>query len=425
MRCILALAGVAGAVAAAYAIGRFPAEEILTARGIVLVVIPATLAAACGGGLFMRSDRQASLALSIVCGGMIIFAAELWIALGQETKAEKIRAIRDAGEMAYPLMLPLEFMRTASGSAKPRLTIDGKPVLPLSGISRVRTVVCNEGSGWLTYVSDDFGFHNPPGLWQRETMDIVAIGDSFALGYCVGSEENAVARIRRVFPATLNLGFAGSGPLLELAVLTEYAKRFRARTVLWFFTDSNDLLNLLAEAKIPILTRYLEEGFSQKLFGLRDRIDIELKKLADTLFADAEVDGLIDRVFLRALRLRLGLVYHDAAPSRPPRMDSTFPVFKQVLRKARDMVGGWGGTIYLVYVPKHLLLMDNEDKENVVGRQAKILDIAGNLGIPVIDAYDSFPKERAPESFFSENRGHFNAKGYAILADAVLKAIAP
>jgi hypothetical protein len=78
------------------------------------------------------------------------------------------------------------------------------------------------------------------------------------------------------YPATLNLGGGGNGPLLMLATLKEYAEPVKARTVLWFYFEDNDLTDLRKEKNAPLLMRYLTDGFRQGLFGQQAAIDRSL-----------------------------------------------------------------------------------------------------------------------------------------------------
>jgi hypothetical protein len=87
--------------------------------------------------------------------------------------------------------------------------------LPLACISNVTTVFCNESGEYIIYRSDDHGFHNSSGLWDKEQADIVALGDSYAHGACVPSEQGFVSVIRSRYPATVNLGVNGDGPQVE------------------------------------------------------------------------------------------------------------------------------------------------------------------------------------------------------------------
>ena len=87
-------------------------------------------------------------------------------------------------------------------------------------MSNTVTVLCNESGQWIDYRSDERGFSNANEIWQSDRLDIAALGDSFTHGYCVPADKTFVALIRQRYPATLNLGIAGDGPLLMLAKLT-------------------------------------------------------------------------------------------------------------------------------------------------------------------------------------------------------------
>jgi len=72
-------------------------------------------------------------------------------------------------------------------------------------------------------------------------VDIVAVGDSFTMGYCVASEANFVARIRSVNKKTLNLGWAGTNSVFHFAVIKEFLGDLRPKNVLWVYYEGDDL----------------------------------------------------------------------------------------------------------------------------------------------------------------------------------------
>src|SRR5262249_55402503 len=142
------------------------------------------------------------------------------------------------------------------------------------------TLLCNESGSYVSYESDEHGFNNPRGLWTQGSVKIVALGDSFTHGYCVADDKNFIALVRRVHPGTVNLGMAGDGPLLMLATFREYVRVVKPRVVLWFYFEGNDLADLVHERTSTILTRYLEDGFSQNLIDRQIEID---KALSDDI----------------------------------------------------------------------------------------------------------------------------------------------
>ena len=65
--------------------------------------------------------------------------------------------------------------------------------------------------------------------------------------------KNFVALIRQHYPATINLGVSGDGPLTMLATLKEYVQFAKPRVVLWFFWEGNDLSDLQEREKFPLV----------------------------------------------------------------------------------------------------------------------------------------------------------------------------
>src|SRR5690606_31428138 len=122
--------------------------------------------------------------------------------------------LRSADPGAVPAIVPKGLLaRQGDGTLKSRISIDEVEVVALGGISNRTTVLCNESGEWIAYSSDEHGFHNPAGIWSRSNIEVAVIGDSFAQGVCVPSPQNAVALIRNRYPATVNLGMLGHGPL--------------------------------------------------------------------------------------------------------------------------------------------------------------------------------------------------------------------
>ena len=56
---------------------------------------------------------------------------------------------------------------------------------PLSGISNMQTIHCNENGYYSTYESDRYGFNNPDEEWESSEIEYLLVGDSFTHGACV------------------------------------------------------------------------------------------------------------------------------------------------------------------------------------------------------------------------------------------------
>jgi hypothetical protein len=53
--------------------------------------------------------------------------------------------------------------------------------------------------------------------------------------------------------------------------------------------------------------------------------------------------------------------------------------------------------------------------------RARVLRIAHRVGLPVVDVHAAFQEEGNPGSFFVDARSHYNATGYEVAAEAVVK----
>jgi lysophospholipase L1-like esterase len=304
-------------------------------------------------------------------------------------------------------------------------------------------VVCNEGGQYLTYRSDAHGFNNPQYLWDSAPVDIVAVGDSFVQGWCVPPDDNFVAVIRKRYPATLNLGVEGNGPLVMLATIKEYAEIVKPKVVLWFYFEGNDIMDLRRESKSPLLRRYLEEGFSQGLFARQAEIDRVLDEYIKTardknrLLARLEEMGeILDQLpaktkgilVLSQLRQQLGLIQGTAI--QQPRGVTSGAVSKyqaeiellgKILSRAKETVSRWGGTLYFVYLPVYHRYVPGHGGD--LDRD-QVLRVVRNAGLPIIDIHQTFVAQGDPLALFPWRLpSHYNEKGHQLVADEVLRSI--
>ena len=136
-------------------------------------------------------------------------------------------------------------------------------IFPLGGISNSHTIYCNENGYWSNYESDRYGFNNTDQNWQKD-VDILLLGDSTMHGACVNKDDTISGNLKRIDPALniLNLGYGGSGTLIEYATLKEFFLPNTKKIVFLYF-EKNDLKNLRRELRNKILKKYTSEGFKQ------------------------------------------------------------------------------------------------------------------------------------------------------------------
>ena len=337
--------------------------------------------------------------------------------------------MRNTGVTAYPIYNPISNME-----------LKNNELLPLGYISDKTTVFCNESGEHIIYKSDEHGFHNHKGLYDTDSLDYVLIGDSFTQGACVKREENIAGRLMKTGSKVLNLGILNSGPLNQLAILKEYAKPLKPKAVLWFFYEGNDHEGLAFDKNLPFLMKYLARDFTQDLIHKQKAVDYILSENVNELLnefmefrhslaektegtetnnKDASFNMTSSIIKLSQLRRRLtGLKKCEY---------KTDPLLKDIFIEAKNVTDGWGGQIYFVYLPAWERYPDkaNHCRERFLDTGKKeLLTVINELKIPIIDIQSVFDSHPDPLSLFPLRiKGHYNAKGYKLVAEYLEKHI--
>jgi hypothetical protein len=430
------LASAAASVGAGFlALGTARSFHAGMARQVLLVGGAFCLAAAFLACLRLQLSRRTALAMTVLSLVAAAYMAEAWLRrlpvirkkmaarrfglpYDGRSQFEVVRDLRKQGDHAYPATFP----------AWQGLPAQGTDLLPLGGISSVTTVLCNEMGQYVVYRSDEHGFHNPEGIWSSGRFDLAALGDSFTEGACVPTEQNFVELIRREYPATLNLGMVGNGPLLMLAGLKEFLTQARPGIVLWFHMEGNDItFDLNREKRFPRLIGYLQPGHRQGLLDRQAESDSLLREAADQEYAKVQAGtmfmsgpGRFWRLWSlrQALGLQVGETLVDAS-------QVDFALFTQVLDEARKETLGWGGRLYFVYLPAEARFHEEKHRRAYDPIRNRVLSILGDLKIPVIDLLP--PMSRQPEigEMYAYPGMHYSPAGNRLVAQTVLSVIHP
>lgn len=354
--------------------------------------------------------------LFFVASSIVVWPDERPDNFDRRSRIQVIQDLRSSGLDAYPNYVP----RTHLGSG---LTMGKRVVFPFGGVRNVPTVYCNELGEYLIYRSDEFGFNNPPGLW-KQNIDVALIGDSFTVGACVSPDKSVASLIRNYYPNTLNLGGSGNGPLIELAVLREYLADKKPRIVLWFFFSGNDPGDLYSELEDKTLLLYLSDSrFTQKLRESASQVDAALIDFLDPLLRTNSSPWADRRRILRSiitlatLREKMGFL----GLKRNLESNMAAP-FRRVLVEAQKSVSGWGGNLYLVYLPSYSSVKD--------GRSSKshriVTEVTRDLNIPMLDMWPIFLAQPDPLGLFPFRRhGHYTGEGYRLVAENIIRVLIP
>jgi hypothetical protein len=417
--------------------GAFAAHTLLLSdvflspvRFVMRVVMPVAIALV--SAALLRTRRSSQWLGVVCCAAAVstIYAVELYREIDSERKGGSNWSpwIRSEESEYPPLCGKYVMVVDEHGTVRSALHSSGREIQPVSGMTGR---VYRDGRA-----SDEFGFYNPPGQWRAEAVALMAVGDSFAAGADVEPGEGFVDRLRDRAGVAINLGCSWNGPLLELASLVEYGPLVRPQTVLWFFFEGNDLSDLEIEARSPLLIRYLEAGFSQRLAERRETVDALLAEYVDRRVSDANGRS-------RGAERPLGhVVFGDPGADSGPdwcevlrlqntkwsmgildygRNRRTFGLLAKVVSRARDLVRSWGGDLVFVYLPAEPRFSTFIARIEAEAYRAEVLDVIAGLSLPIIDVTPVFETDPQPRSLF---RGHYTPRGNELVAAAVWREIA-
>jgi hypothetical protein len=253
-----------------------------------------------GLGLIRLSNNlKVNLSVLFFTTGIAVYGFENYLEFRYDSRTtiEVLDDLRDSGVEAFPNFTPSNIVGSNG------LTSKKGRIYPLGTISNSTTTLGNETGYYPIIETDEHGFNNPKGLYIKNKVDIVLTGDSFAEGYSVHSDETISAVLRQLDFNAISVGKGGSGPLIELAALKEYAEPLKPRIVLWLYYV-NDLTDLNSEMQSSILRKYLnEDDYSQNLIFRQEEIDDVLKNYIQSEWTREKKREMVKKRMIYFLKL--------------------------------------------------------------------------------------------------------------------------
>jgi len=385
----------------------------------------------------LNNNLKVNLSVLFFTIGIAVYGFEIYLESRYDTrtKMEVLDDLRDSGVEAYPNIVP-GYLINSNG-----LTTKKGRIYPLGTISNSTTILGNESGYYPIIETDEHGFNNPKGLYNKNKVDIILTGDSFAEGYTVHQNESIGAVLRQLDFNAISIGKGGNGSLIELATLKEYAEPLKPKIVLWVYFV-NDLNDLEVEMQSSILKKYLnEDDYSQNLISRQEEIDAVLINYAQvewekeknkekervenntnwtTNTNEVIINKIINNRIIRILKLNKLRRMINLRPTPTPTPAPT-PIFVDILQKSKQMVSDWDGKMYFVYLPEFARYsIGNEDPNRDF-----VLRTATELDIPIIDIHkEVFDPHPDPLSLFPFRIGHhYTAEGYKLVVEAIGKRL--
>ena len=275
-------------------------ESVSPVFYIITILCGGVFATLFGFGLKRLSNNlKVNLSVLFFTTGIAVYGFENYLEFRYDSRTtiEVLDDLRDSGVEAFPNFTPSNIVGSNG------LTSKKGRIYPLGTISNSTTTLGNETGYYPIIETDEHGFNNPKGLYIKNKVDIVLTGDSFAEGYSVHSDETISAVLRQLDFNAISVGKGGSGPLIELAALKEYAEPLKPRIVLWLYYV-NDLTDLNSEMQSSILRKYLnEDDYSQNLIFRQEEIDDVLKNYIQSEWTREKKREMVKKRMIYFLKL--------------------------------------------------------------------------------------------------------------------------
>jgi len=293
---------------------------------------------------------------------------------------------------------------------------------PLGSAPGVKTFYCAEDDGFISYVTDRFGFRNEDDQWNYSAHDILILGDSFAESACIPTafQTNFSENLKVV-----SLGKGGNGPLTSLATFIEYSNRFKVKKV-YFLVVSNDYvrpksspesIDLERELLEPELRKYLVESnqiqdyFNEPYLNSYKTFAVDYSKsLAKNILKSSSQNFIrnVSNFFHYDFIKNILLSEKSAQKSLEHRFINRNEL-ERVYQRAIHVAEKVSSKLVFVPLPDKASSCEKDEKKIF------IYDVLTDLNADVIDIWS----ELCDKKFFAHNGGHFNKLGYKTLADRI------
>tara|TARA_B100000579_G_scaffold239831_1_gene196650 strand:+ start:8639 stop:9847 length:1209 start_codon:yes stop_codon:yes gene_type:complete len=309
--------------------------------------------------------------------------------------------------------------------------IKNEELIPFRGPINKLTVSCGEDLKYRLINNDMYGFKNPNYIYEKN-IDVAILGDSYAEGLCMDENNDTPGHLRNLGINTINLGITGSGPLVSLAVFREYVEIFKPKNVIYFYFEGNDIGELEWEKNKTNLKKYLNNDYKQNHYERKKEI-INFLKISEKevlSFLDNYKNNVEDKnEFVSHLKdigeltLLRGALKNIINFNKTNSLDEE--LFFSILNIMKQNTEKWQGNFILVYVPSWSRYFTKFNEDNLLFAQKEIIiDELQKRNIDYIDLESFFSKEKNKEQYYPLGYiGHFNSKGYKVIADLIKKKI--
>ena len=281
---------------------------------------------------------------------------------------------------------------------------------------------------WVIYKTDQYGLNN--NYKDYNNSDIFILGDSYTEGHCSSPENNIAGQLESISNLKIiNLGLAGSGPLMMLASAREYALKFNPKILIWYHFH-NDIINLQRyEKNNKTLMKYLKDKkFDQNLVERQNEINEVATKY---IFQNIKKNKIFNNDFSfmtflklwysRSLIKKFGLNTHGLSSKINTPDEIDFRYYEQILVQIKDLTQRNNIEFYFVFLPDITGVFPNKYKhyEHIDSRNDVMRIAKNHFNNNALDLTDMLIKNfKNPKNLFVGGilGNHYTDKGYSFVA---------
>lgn len=338
----------------------------------------------------------------------------------------------------YDFRRKIDVVRQTSGSVPSmhvftdgQINIDSEKlnIIPISGVSNAKTILCNENGFWVKYQSDRYGFRNDNIVWDENQIEYLLIGDSFAHGACINDENTISSNLSKLSKKkSINLGIGGNGPILHYASIKEFGVFKKPKKIIWMFNIGDFLFDFENEIKNEILLNYLnDENYRQNLKEKTTEIDKIYQNIVDTYLKSI--------FFLKFINIRSTLNQFNAnlkkdSYKKDTKNDQTNKIkkFIQITKMIKKLSDTNNSEIYFVYTP---IIEEYSEKfkkqnileyENFLKYKPIIMNIIKEENINIIDLHQlKWIKDKDPIGNYAmrQQMNHYTPEIYDEISEII------
>ena len=265
------------------------------------------------------------------------------------------------------------------------------------------------------------------------------LGDSFAEGVPFGNENDITGILRKSASYnSINYGISGTGPLIGLAIIKEYGKKFVPKNIFYLFYEGNDLKDMMDE-KDTFLINYLDKNFTQNLINSQKDVENflnEYEKIFNSILPNKiKEEKLKNNVQLNQnntfkekikdfleLKSVKDIIFISSTFDTPKKVN--YNLFEKILKTMNLEINEWGGNFYFVYLPAWTRYNNQYSLANItLKNKIKKIVVKNNIQFIDIDSVFKDFKVNNVDIYNLSIYGHYTKYGYNLIADKLIKTL--